>query len=124
MGRRKKKSVFGDAFFALLLVVFAISTAIPKIIWIFVGCLIVIAFPVYLYRKYKKPKSSVALTDKKSPANSAVRKVAQSSQPSWFVEDDTPVSVSTAPLSSSSYSIFRIPSSPKGFGVATWIPRG
>jgi uncharacterized tellurite resistance protein B-like protein len=124
MGRRKKKSGFGDAFFGLIVVIFAMFTAIPKIIWIFVGCLAVIAFPIYLYRKYKKPKSSAALTDKKSPANSAVRKVAQTSQPSRFVEDDSPVSVSTALLSTSSDSIFRIPSAPKGFGVATWIPRG
>lgn len=124
MGRRRKKSGFVDAFFGLIVVIFAMFSAIPKIIWISIGCLVVIAFPIYLHGKYKKPKSSVALTDKKSPANSAVRKVAQTSQPSRFVEDDTPVSVSTAPLSASSDSIFRIPSAPTGFGGATWIPRG
>lgn len=123
MGRRRKKSGSGNAIFALLLVIVAIVTAVPKIIWISIGCLIVILFPFYLYGKYKKPKSDPALIDKKNTAEPPSKKVAQVIQSSRFVEDDAPVSVSSNSFSHSSEPNFRIPTAPKGFGVATWIPR-
>lgn len=124
MGRRRKKSGSGNAFLALLLVIVAIVTAVPKIIWISIGCLVVILFPFYLYGKYKTSKSDAALIDKKNTAEPPSKKVAQVIQSSRFVEDDAPVSVPSNSFSLSSEPNFRIPTAPKGFGVATWIPRG
>ncbi|MFA6094304.1 MAG: TerB N-terminal domain-containing protein [Candidatus Paceibacterota bacterium] len=125
MGRRKKKLGSGDAFFALVLVVLAIFAAIPKIVWISIGCIVVVLLPFYLYGKYKKSKPPAIFNDKNSHIGGTAKKsvsMNQAKQPSHFVDDDGLVSISTT--SASSDSTFRIPSAPKGFGATTWIPRG
>lgn len=91
-------------------------------IWVWIGCLVVIAFLVYLYEKYKKEKSA-AFIDKKIEVGTAANDLTKIDQPNHFVEDN-PISISTNPKSSSLDRIFRVPPAPKEFGAATWIPRG
>ncbi|MDP2200821.1 MAG: TerB N-terminal domain-containing protein [Methylicorpusculum sp.] len=125
MGRRRKKSGSGNAFFVLLLVIIAIVSEVPKIIWISMGCLIIILFPFYLYGKYKTSKSDQTLKDKKNTNKPPSKKVAKVIQSSRSAEvDDAPVSVPSTSFYPSSEPNFSIPSAPKGYGAATWIPRG
>ncbi len=93
-------------------------------IWISIGCLVLIAFLSYLYGIYKKAKSSAVLTDEKSVVDPAAKELTKTNRPNRFVEDDRLVNLSEIPKPSTSDSIFRIPSAPKGFGTATWIPHG
>jgi len=108
----------------------ALLAAIPKEIWIVIGVLGAIWVVHYFHKSKAVPE----------PAENggAIRQIAHASaRPSVpnvtgdypagaktstrFTEDSEPVSASVSPPSRID---FRIPPAPKGFGPATWIPRG
>ena len=125
---RRKKSGSGGAGVVLVLGFLGLLAAIPKEVWGAIGVLGAIFIAIYLYRQFKKSESVI---DEPEPLRQAVRpesrvsrepaKSVRQSTPR-FVADDVPVSTGRSPTSDSSG--FKLPSAPKGFGVASWIPAG
>lgn len=140
---RRRKSSSGGVLAVLSIGALVLIASVPKEVWIWTAVLVVISLGVYLYKQSKKSQVSEL-----SPDNERARRAVVAAQepdsppfghpttltPPRFVEDDTPVSVSPAPLTRSSFggptptpparSNFRVPEAPKGFGAASWIPTG
>lgn len=105
----------------------ALIAAIPKEVWIGVAVLAAIGIAVYLYGKSKGSQSnlldqqpSAAQPRPSQPSVPATRRVSAQSV-ARFTDTDTPVSTGAVQAEASS---FRIPSAPKGFGNASWVPPG
>jgi uncharacterized tellurite resistance protein B-like protein len=102
--------------------------AIPKEVWIGVGVLAAIGIAFYLYSQSKKTQflvdESEPLRQVSRQATRGAREPAKSIMQAAprFVADDIPVTVNQAPAPASSG--FKLPSAPKGFGAASWVPAG
>lgn len=126
---RKKKSDSGGVVAALVMGAIVLLAMIPKEVWIGVGVLAAIGIAVYLYGQSKKP-SAVVVEEPEPPRQASrpdarvARESARSSPQSAprLVSDDVPVSAgaSSPPASSG----FKLPSAPKSFGAASWVPAG
>ena len=126
MGKKKSSNTSGGV--AILLVgAVALIAAIPKEVWIGAAVLAGVGIAVYLYSKSKSSESAAAedrptVLDSRPMASPAVapQRVAAHTL-ARFSEVDEPVSAGVGQAPSST---FRIPTAPRGFGAASWVPPG
>ncbi|MFN0305996.1 MAG: TerB N-terminal domain-containing protein [Burkholderiales bacterium] len=133
MARRKTSSA-GRVIVGGIVGLLALLAAIPREVWIGVVVLTVIGVAFYVYAQLKKSQGSldgqksvqepVRLVSNDAPraARSRSNRGNAAVPARRFVEDDTPVSAAMA--SAPTTSDFRLPTAPKGFGAAAWIPAG
>jgi uncharacterized tellurite resistance protein B-like protein len=127
MARKKNSSSVGLVG-ALVIGVFAVLASIPREVWIGIGVVAAVGIAIYLYRQSKgarpmpqEPEQQrLAPQPTASAAASGARRGSAQAAPR-FVADDTAVSVSSGQASPAA---FKVPSAPKGYGAATWVPAG
>ncbi len=129
---RRTKSGSGGVIGAVVIGGLALLAAIPKEVWIGAGVLAVVGIALYLYNQSRKSQAPSAAAEEGEPGRQVTRSEApvatatpsrsSASMARRFVEDDSPVSVGSSQAPSASG--FRVPSAPKGFGAATWVPAG
>ena len=124
---RRKKSGSGGVIGALVLGALALLLAIPRDVWIAFAVLAAIGIGVYLYSRSKKATAAIERPEPQRQPAPAAPVFQSSASPSAraaprFVADETPVSVGPAQAPASGG--FKLPTAPKGFGAATWVPAG
>lgn len=125
---KKKKSGSGGVFAVLVVGAIAVFASIPQEVWIGAGVLLAVVGLGYLYSQSNKSTTHVPSPPNPGQTDKRVRKVAAEvtgrppSSASRFTDDDTPVSVPQKLVQR--HEGFRLPTAPKGFGAATWIPSG
>lgn len=126
MGRKKSSST-GSGVLILLVGAVALIAAVPKEVWLGAGVLAVVGIALYLYSKAKSGQSNAAdepfdAAEPRAPAVSAPAPRRQTPQSvARFTDADTPVSAGGGREEATA---FRIPTAPKGFGNASWVPPG
>ena len=143
---RRKKSGSGGVVAVVVIGTIGLLAAVPKEVWIGVAVLAAFGLALYFYRQSKSSAGAPVAVDEVRPARSeqhgaprsleAAAKAAKApARTPQFVEDDEPVSVSPAPAVTRNpvspapapapfVSNFKVPTAPKGFGAATWVPAG
>lgn len=130
---RGKKSGSGGVIAAVVIGGLVLLASVPRDVWIGLGALAIVGFAVYLYVKAKGSDEGSATVERsaaearralqaESQSADAARKREAAAWPKRFVADDTPVSA--GPTATAPSSGFRLPTAPRGFGAATWIPAG
>lgn len=127
---RKKKSSTGGGLGLLIVGVLALLAAIPREIWIGVGVLLCICLVLYLYEQSKKKQpearehsaSSHLLRD--PPESPLPPRSTRQSMGNIGDDDDAVSPVFTTRSLVSEPTGYSVPSAPKGFGTAVWIPAG
>ncbi|MGC4027520.1 MAG: TerB N-terminal domain-containing protein [Steroidobacteraceae bacterium] len=109
---RKRKGGAGGVVGAAIIGLLALIAKIPSEVWIGLGVLLVIGVAIHLFVKSKaSEEDSRQEPPPAEPPSRSARRLAADNEP-------IPVA-SNAPQGASS---FRIPTAPKGFGQAKWIP--
>lgn len=126
MGKKKGSSV-GGGVLVILAGGVALIAAIPKEVWIGAAVLAALGAAVYLYTKSKNSPSAAidqysALAALGPSATNAPGPRRVTAQPvARFPAADEPVGADAGRGLATS---FRIPSAPRGFGAASWVPPG
>ena len=105
----------------------ALMLAIPRDVWIAIAVLTAIGIGLYLYSQSKKSAAAIEQPEpQRQPAraSSSFQNSASTSGRAAprFVADETPVSV--APAQAPASGAYTLPTAPKGFGAAIWVPAG
>lgn len=124
---KKKSSNAGGGLLVLVAGAVALIAAIPREVWVGAGVLAAICIAVYLYAKSKNSQSGrrnsyAVAPDSRPVVTSAPAQRRMSAQTvARFADADEPVSTGA---SQGQRAAFRIPSAPKEFGAASWVPSG
>lgn len=118
-----KKSSSSGLLILIAIVLYALFH-IPKWVWVIVGIGGVLWLAYYLYTQATNSKTE---TDKRTISQRSHMTTTSSSKSGLsrrYVDDDNLVSVPASGPVATTEKGFRIPTAPKEYGVATWVPRG